>query len=123
MTDFTLQHIYKIVWDDLPLCGCGNPEAGVALVHELLKLAPLYEHGREVEALLPAEGVYYMVLGSLDEAGLLEHGSNISGSWLTPKGTWFLQALNALENFAALDDVPGLPHDGDNCTDACWVAS
>lgn len=120
MTKNELEHLYKIIWEDLPLCGCGNPEAGVALAHELLKLAPLYEHREEVISLLPAEGVYYMVLGSLDEAGLLEHGSNISGSWLTPKGKWLLQALNAEPDFAALDEI-GLPHDGGDCTDTCWL--
>jgi hypothetical protein len=113
-----MQHIYKIIWEDLPLCGCGNPEAGVALVRDLLKLAPLYEHRDEVDALLPTEGIYYLVLGALTEADLLEHGSGIGGSWLTPKGTWFLQALEALDDFDALDEV-GSPHD--DCSDLCWT--
>jgi hypothetical protein len=123
VTTDELQHVYKILWEDLPMCGCGNPETAVTLVHELLKLAPLYDHHDAVVSLLPSEGVYYLVLGALDEAGLLEHGSNISGSWLTDKGQWFLRALNTAgdsERLIASVDEVGFPHNGDSCTDRCW---
>lgn len=126
MTKDEIAHLYKILADELPLCGCGNPEAGWALVYDLLRLAPFYEHHDEVISLLPTEGVYYLALGALDHVELIEHGSNISGSWLTPKGKWLLGSLDAAGGIAGLDrlfDEVGLPHGGGDCMDTCWVAA
>lgn len=119
-----LQHVYKVLWDDLPMCGCGSPETAVALVHELLKLAPFYDHTHaKIADLIGTPGAYYLVLGSLDEAGLIEHGGMIDSSWLTDKGQWFLRALNAASDaetlIASVEEV-GFPHNGDPCTDRCW---
>jgi hypothetical protein len=127
VTDNDLQHLYKIIWGDLPLCGCGNPEDGVRLVLELLLLAPFHERTYdEIAALIGTPGAYHLVLGALDSADLIEHGSSINGSWLTSKGRWFLRmAVAAGDSPAALIDKlsgVGFPqHDG-TCTDSCWVS-
>lgn len=62
-----------------------------------------------------------MILSTLDNAGLTEHGSSINGSWLTPKGAWFLNAARAIP-FDDIDEA-GLPHNGDACTEQCWAKS
>lgn len=116
------QHLYKILVNDLPACGCGNPETAYKLVHDLLKLAPFYEHSYgEIAGLIGTPGAYHLVLGSLDQAGLIEHGGGIGGSWLTPKGKWCLWVLDSAGDLdAVLDQPAGLPHDGGDCSDLCW---
>lgn len=119
------QHLYKILHEDLPLCGCGNPEDAYTLVRELLALAPFYdrEHG-EVAALIGSSGAYQIVLGALTEADLIEHGGAMGGSWLTTKGQWCLTALRGegdLEELREAGDFGGLPHHGEDCTDSCWA--
>jgi hypothetical protein len=85
----------RVLFDaKIPMCGCGCPEAGVKLIHDVLKLHPLYEHREEFETLLPNTGVRMIVLGLIDEARLNEHGGGIGGSWLTPLGKRVLAALD-----------------------------
>jgi hypothetical protein len=78
----------------IPMCGCGNPGAGVALIHKLLHHHPLYEHIEEKKALLPDVGLEMLILGMLDAAELNEHGGGIGGSWLTPLGKRVRDALD-----------------------------
>jgi hypothetical protein len=119
-----LCHLYVIFYDDqqgLGLCGCGYPQAAYDLVRDLLGLVPFYEDGRSTAAEsltgnIP--GAHHIVLGAMERAGLLEHGSSLNGAWLTEKGAWCLAAMRTAE-FEELDEV-GYPHDGEACTDACW---
>lgn len=87
-------------------CGCGNPEEGYRLVRQVLLLCPLYDHRPEFEELIPDTGVEMIVLGLLDNLGLIEHGGGIGGSWLTSKGEAALKALNreAHDGFESLAD-------------------
>lgn len=115
-----LQHIYKLFYDDLALCGCGSPEPAVFLVQDILEMAPFHERTYdEIAQLIGTEGACHMVLSMLDRADLIEHGANIGGSWLTDKGTWCLQTLRQIDHWSLFDEA-GLPHDGGPCTDACW---
>ncbi|MFE9855581.1 hypothetical protein [Streptomyces sp. NPDC005780] len=119
----TLEHLNLIVYVDLGLCGCGNPDDAYNLVRDLLALCPLYEDQRwhQAETLTGGGAVHHIVMSTLDTAGLIEHGSTINGSWLTPKGAWFLNAARIVP-FGDIDDA-GLPHDGDTCTEECWAES
>lgn len=74
-------------------CGCGNPDDALRLVHGLLRAAPFYENQSRVDELLPTSGIQMLVLGALDKAELIEHGSSIGGSWLTDRGRATLDAL------------------------------
>jgi hypothetical protein len=120
----TLDHLYVIFYSEtvgLSLCGCGYPESAYDLVRDLLGLAPFYENSRwKVAESLTGNipGAYHIVLGALQRAGLIEHGSSLDGSWLTPKGKWCLAAMRTAE-YGDLHDA-GYPHDGEDCTDACW---
>ncbi|MFF3998549.1 hypothetical protein ACFYX8_35235 [Streptomyces cyaneofuscatus] len=116
-----LEHLNQIFYVDLGLCGCGDPEGAYDLVRDLLSLCPLYEEHRweKAEELTGGGPAHHIVMSTLDTAGLIEHGSNINGSWLTAKGTWFLDASKDVP-FSRFDDA-GLPHDsGETCTDQCW---
>lgn len=82
------------VFLDSWFCGCGMPEAACASLQRLLSLHPLYEHRKEFEALIPDDGVQYLLLYTLDHFDLTEHGGNVGGAWLTDKGKQVLEALN-----------------------------
>lgn len=119
-----LDHVFKLFSDDLNLCGCGSPEAACDLVRDLLALAPEYGASDEVRRLLTSEAVYHLVLGQLDGAELIEHGTSLNYAWLTPKGIWYLAALRSVHDWSELEDQEqfsiGFPHDGGACTDDCW---
>lgn len=94
------------VLDHVPLCGCGNPEAGMALILELLQAAPFHSNRERLLELLPDLGTRMVVLGALDEHDLIEHGTSIEGSWLTERGK---QVLAVLEPHEASDFEELLP--------------
>lgn len=131
--DNIASHLYLIFADHVPLCGCGDPQAGRVLVHQLLKLAPYYAHGhaQQAEALCGTTGAFQVVIGLLTHAELLEHGTSQRGSWITDRGRWVLWAIEQIGGIDALDahlEQTGYPHDWDaekhamqDCTNACWT--
>ncbi|WP_121701525.1 hypothetical protein [Streptomyces sp. E5N298] len=116
----TLDHLYGIFYEGLGLCGCGNPDDAYILVRDLLALAPFYKDDgwRLAEVLTGGGAAHHIIMSLLDTAGLTEHGSTINGSWLTDKGAWCLQAMRTV-TFEQMDGA-GLPHNGGDCTSACW---
>jgi hypothetical protein len=128
-TERLLCHLYRIVYEDLGMCGCGWPDEGLATVHELLVAFnddDWQQRQAAITRLLPKDGVRHIVLSTLDHAELMEHGSSILGAWLTPRGKWWLYAV---ETVGGIDKVmsgfggPGVgyPHTDEGCTDACWT--
>ncbi|MFJ8657493.1 hypothetical protein ACIRNU_34785 [Streptomyces rochei] len=111
------EHVYRLLFDELHLC-CGFPEKSYALVRELLTA---FRNKTGIDNLLPNDGARYLILGLLDEADLIEHGSIIDAAWLTRKGEWYWQALTRVD-YDDIDgsDGVGLPHDGKACMDACY---
>lgn len=89
-------------------CGCGNPEDAAATLLRLLELHPAYEHGKQLEELVPDTGARYLLLYSLDRYELTEHGGSVMGAWLTPKGEALrdgLRAVGGLDGLEALFDA------------------
>jgi hypothetical protein len=97
-------------------CACGNPEEALIFMQEVLALlnarhidggwkaihkALLEKLGSELQP-----GLYWSYLYMLDAAGLIEHGFNISGSWLTEQGQTVLAMLEAHDDFEAALDEP-----------------
>ena len=122
-----LEHLHRIFFQDLHLCGCGSPGQAWALIHQLLTLLDAKPPGYidAITALIGHEGACHMVLSMLDEARLTDHGGNIWGCWPTLKGRWALAVLNALAGHD-IDDLfdelrLGVPHEGDQCADTCWA--
>ncbi|WP_416520097.1 hypothetical protein [Streptomyces achromogenes] len=113
VSEHVREHVYKLLFEDLNLC-CGSPEESYMLLRNLLTA---FRDKTGIETLLPDDGARYLVLGALDNAGLLEHGSIIDAAWLTRKGEWYWQAITR----CAYNDVEEavLPHDGKACMDAC----
>ncbi|MGW2861931.1 hypothetical protein [Streptomyces sp. NPDC001205] len=123
MSEAVLDHVYKLLYGDLGLCGCGTPGDAYALVQQLLDLTPYYDHPAAVEELIGQPGAYHIVLSALTNAELIEHGGAIGGSWLTPKGKWYQAAMRGVEFDDLYSDAAnvGIPHADEECTDACWV--
>ncbi|WP_143661182.1 hypothetical protein [Streptomyces sp. M41(2017)] len=114
-------HLNRIFYEDLGLCGCGNPDEAYVLVRDLLSLAPYYENEgwRLAETLTGGGAAHHIIMSVIDVAELTEHGSSVNGAWLTPKGAWCLQAMRTV-SFEEMSEG-GLPHEGRDCTDACWA--
>lgn len=104
-------------------CGCGSPEDAVTALERLLALHPLYDNRAAFEALIPNDGMQYLMLYTLDHFDLTEHGGSVGGGWLTEKGKAVLAAIRAHDadeicaqcciHGVAVDDMGG--HD---CSDA-----
>jgi hypothetical protein len=121
--DEALAHLYQIYFGDMDLCGCNVPGQAWEVFGWILSLCPLYDGGwRDVENRFTPGGAH-IILGVMENAGLIEHGGSIGGSWITKKGQWVLDRLNAIEGDVdkALDGK-GYPHDGDSCPDECPIA-
>ena len=122
-------HLYALFCgsNDLGFCGCGCPEEAYTLVRDILGLAPFFDHYEAVRDLI-GERAYYFVLYAIDQAGLIEHGGGIGGSWLTEKGKHYLPLMRRY----GWDEIAesGFPHssgDGsldDECGPGCphWEA-
>ena len=93
----------------LGFCGCGDPEAALRYIRDVLRLIDeprpdghvewekWYEGHRAREvALLPDEGARWLVYYLLDDKELTEHGGSVPG-WLTGKGDDVLAALNTMD--------------------------
>lgn len=119
------RHLYALVYDDLHLCGCGQPHAAIDLTRRLLDLAPFYNNPAAVDAEFGDNaGAKHIVLSVLDDAGLIEHGGSITSSWLTVKGR-AVRHLLSLGAGSDLDDAlhaVGYPHNGEPCPGGCWAA-
>lgn len=88
------EELAAVMFDELHLCGCGDPQLVVEKIRDVLRLS---EPGKwsERNALLGdrERADYWVWLYWLDGAGLLEHGSVCSGSWRTAKADAMLKAL------------------------------
>ena len=86
--------------DYLGFCGCGNPDAAMKLLRDVLRLLKEQKwYSEDIKALLPSEGLNYLVLYMLDDKGFTEHGTSVNCSWLTDRGEELLRDLEwCLEN-------------------------
>lgn len=90
-----LKGIQSLKW-----CGCGNPDEGYEALLETLRAHSVCgpnEDGTPSERQKwaearggnwhgPGNGYDYLILYFLDANGLMEHGGNVGGGWLTAKG-------------------------------------
>ena len=131
--DHIVRHLYLLLVERMPSCGCGDPDAANRLVWDILRrLARLHEDRRREQAyrLIGSDGAKQIVLAAMTHAGLLEHGGSLGGSWIGPQGYWLLWAVHRIGGIDALPDVMadgGFPHCGPpdweirDCTDECWA--
>lgn len=110
MTETTAQHTeagwaYRVRYDDLGDCGCGQSDQRLELVRQVLRDCPLYEDERWRAYDSPlAEWLLAIMAG----ADLIEHGSTLGGSWITEKGQRLLSALEDAAVWEALTEPNAL---------------
>lgn len=95
----------EFIFEDLHLCGCGSPESTTKVIKMILTAQNQKEY-KDKQKMFNSiceinidennnyDGLIQFVLYILDSHGFLEHGSSISGAWLTEKGKLFLELLN-----------------------------
>lgn len=128
-----LEEIHEWVFGELGFCGCGDPESALKLLQSVLAIIRKRSDENEIEedqassqarwsrnsdalreligmkddVLLGAtnyrQAMAWTYLYFLDSKGLLEHGGNCSGSWLTEKGQQVLDALNRYSARSIID--------------------
>lgn len=92
----------------LGLCGCGSHDAIVAAALNALRYSarPIMTRGEWQPGPdwgpLGAE----LLMHVIDNADLIDHGTSINGSWITPKGERLLQVMEG-KPLEWLDDAPG----------------
>jgi hypothetical protein len=101
------------LWDKWNFCGCGCPEVACEFLRDALRL--IKQRSDENSGGLAAEnmerykanwdkiaaflgekdrpGMYWLFLYWLDAQGLIEHGGNVGGGWLTEHGREVLAIL------------------------------
>lgn len=95
---------YGVIYDDLKSCGCGIFESRMELLRQALRDCPLFEDSR-YEKYQDPMAEWFLCL--LDGAELIDHGTSISGSWITEKGSRLLAVLEDEASWNALvNDEP-----------------
>ena len=114
--------LHDFYYNGLGWCGCGNPTGVMEFMRDVLrKIKHRSDENNgsndtwkirteELDEMLgdkdrPMLALTYLYL--LDALGLLEHGSNISGCWLSEKGEDFLALLE--EGIEGFDEIKSLP--------------
>lgn len=97
-----------IIFGDLGFCGCGDPEAAIKIIYELIKIQhdrrnksnDYKEYKSKVNKLITGniESVADILLYIINNAELLEHGTSVGCSWLTDKGKEFIKHYEEIEN-------------------------
>lgn len=132
-----LTHLYRLLYEDIGFCGCGDPESAYDTIGMILALIRCkwedpekqeHAHWKACGELIrdqtgTTDGAFYLVLYALDHAGLLEHGGSVGGSWLTRKGSHYLDLMNTY-TFGEVDGASYYPHHGEPCGPGCkdWEA-
>lgn len=129
-------HLHALFYDHIVGCGCNQPHAAYELVRDILNLTPFYENGnwRTAGSLIGSDGAFQIVIGLLSNAGLLEHGGSMGGSWLTKKGEYIRELVNRHQWETTGHDAGGEPngvddagypeccHAEDGCPPGHWLA-
>lgn len=123
---YAINLIYDFWYDDLNFCGCGTPWDTLDIIKQLLNMIyrrfdneNKYDYVNfksevcnifECKSRYMSMQIYEIIANVLDVAGLLEHGSCITGSWLTDYGEEVRKALNGvdrfeLENFSRIKEM------------------
>jgi hypothetical protein len=88
------EDIAAFLGNELGLCGCTDEEPYLKALIRLLE----WHNNKDVgfESLYFDDGVYYLLAGMIDRAGLSEHGSSIRAPFLSTKGRELLKGLKTI---------------------------
>lgn len=98
--------------EELPVCGCGNPEMVYGLYQGMLRVMEdadgVPSHGEMLSIVGGDTRLFYVAAYVLDDIEATEHGGSIWGAWITEKGCRLLAVLDRYEEsgFKATPTVP-----------------
>lgn len=120
LTEDELSHLYAWLTAGLPHCGCGWSDECDALAVGVLELVAQKRPFSEIAALIggPAATVQ-IVLGAIEQAGLISHGSSIAYNWITERGDWVRRTYQRVSDPEEELELAGYPHDGKDCPASC----
>jgi hypothetical protein len=92
----------------LRMCGCGTPENTRKIIKIIMNAQNQKDYcvrNKMINEILGIDrnqndmynGLIQFILYTLDDKGLIEHGSSINGSWLTELGKMYLYILNKID--------------------------
>lgn len=112
--DFTKAiDVKAFLYDELGFCGCMELDEVISALKTLLSWANSMESRLGYEEFCKGEiGSFYLLMGLLDHADLIEHGSSIRHPWLTDDGERLLTALNKF----SVGDIESVEGEGYNGT-------
>jgi len=114
--DFTRPvDVREFCFSQFGACGCTDLVPLLEVVRDFLKWADNTDRTPDDywDSLFGGHtGIYYIVAGMLDNAGLLEHGSSLRFPWLTPTGKNLLVALQS-SPLEAFEQATGTSYNGD----------
>jgi hypothetical protein len=113
-TDDACSHLYMWLHGHMPYCGCYVLDEAVALVIDVLGLIASRATWPEVTAQIGgSDATVHIVMGVIEDAGLVSHGTSVRSSWITARGAWVRRVHS---QFTSEDlDHTGYPHDGNDC--------
>lgn len=86
-----------IVFADIGLCGCGDPDAVLDMIQAYLEIKASDNFGMlgKVQDFTEKykEELLLFMMYTLDKKGFTEHGTSINTAWITYKGKKFLELL------------------------------
>lgn len=92
----SFENIEQFLSSIFGFCGCGAPWAALKKVAETMRAIQDCMDGKitweQRNALIPDEGLRYIVWYMLDDRRMIEHGSSVPG-WLTEQGKLILEDL------------------------------
>lgn len=92
-------------------CGCSDLEAMIITVRDLMEWHASINDRKRYSELYDDEGIFYLLVGKLDDLGLGEHGTAIRHPWLTQNGKRLLEALRNTEP-SEIENATGTAYDG-----------
>ena len=104
-------NIKAFLSNEFHACGCTNLEAVIAVLRPLMEWHDAVKERQPYSALYPHEGIFYLLAGILDAAGLAEHGTAIRCPFLTDAGKLFIKALRETP-IADIEAAEGVAYDG-----------
>lgn len=96
MSSFT-EELEGILYEDIGLCGCGDPEGVVSMIGDYLKLkkSQTYIDHDAIAEFVDKWDAHLMLfmMYILDRKEFTEHGSSVYGAWITDKGERLLELI------------------------------
>ena len=102
--------VLAFFYNGFGMCGCSETSESIELVATVLEWAKS-DKDKMYSDIIENIGAYYIVVGVMDNLGLIEHGTSIRFPWPTKDGERLLDAIRK-HGARAIEDASGEAYDG-----------